>query len=77
MTEHARTEELDRPLTKPTHEPRIRTPGARAGTTFVLGLLHSLGEALNGLARSLPACPSHMEAFGTVRTQIVSLIPHT
>ena len=49
MTEHARTEELDRPLTKPTHEPRIRTPGARAGTTFVLGLLHSLGEALNGL----------------------------
>lgn len=64
-------------IEKPTHRPRIRTPGPSFHTSFVLGLLHSLGEASSGPARPLSACPSHREAFGTVRTQIVPYIPPT
>ena len=44
---------------------------------FCLRAVALPGRSSQWPARPLPACPSHMEAFGTVRTQIVSLIPPT
>lgn len=49
----------------------------RACITAVLGLLLVLGEDLRSSARQLSACPPHRKAFGTGRTQTVSLIPPT
>lgn len=70
--------ELHRFPKRPTHGPRIRTPGPEEE----MHLYHFRAVAIPGRsprssARRRSACPPPRKAFGTVRTQTLSGIPPT